>query len=117
MNDLTVASSVGAALSGMSGENNPFDVMFRPAKPTLDAIVQLRASMTLLDRRRGDPTELLKVLPPEAELKEANELFRQAEHAPAPESWTGIAVAMMVDSMPAAHRVSDAYVCSIIDGA
>jgi len=117
MNDLTALPGAGTTILTGVTDANPYDVLFRPAKPTLDAIVQIWDSMRLLDRRRADPTELLKVIPPDAELKEARALFRQAEHAPAPESWTGIAVAMMVDSMPTAHRVSDAYVCSIIDSA
>jgi hypothetical protein len=121
MNDLTVPPSVGVAtLTSVTGQN-PFDVLFQPAKATLDAIVQMRGAMAWLSRRRGsdsfDPSEFLKVIPAEPDLLQAKELFRQAEHEPAPEAWTGIAVAMMVDSMPAAHRVSDAYVCSIVDGA
>jgi hypothetical protein len=119
MNDLSVFPSAGVTLNGLPGENS-FDVVFRPAKPTLDAIVQMQPTMKWLERHRpGRPIdpEFLKVIPTEQELLQSKALFRQAEREPAPEAWTGIAVAMMVDSMPAAHRVNDAYVCAIIDGA
>jgi hypothetical protein len=120
MNDVTVASSAAATLTGVRGEN-PFDVLFRPAKPILDAIVQMRAPITMLGGRRGrgstDLAEIMQVIPPESDLVEARRLFREAEHEPAPEGWTGIAVAMMADAMPPERRVNDLYVCAIVDGA
>jgi hypothetical protein len=119
MNDLAVPPSAGVTLTGLQGQN-PFDVVFRPAKPTFDAIVQMQPAVKWLERHRpGRPIdpEFLKVIPTEQELLHSKALFRLAEREPAPEAWTEIAVAMMADSMPAAHRVSDAYVCAIIDGA
>jgi hypothetical protein len=102
----------------VSRDKTPFDVVFRSAKPTLDAILQLQPALKWLERHRpGCPidSEFLKVIPTEQELLHRKRLFRQAEQEPAPEGWSGIAVAMMVDSMPAAHRVNDAYVCGIVD--
>jgi hypothetical protein len=115
MNDLTVPPTAAVTLTG----GNAFDVVFQSAQPTLDVIVQMRAPLAWLDRRRNyksfEPSEVFKVIPPEADLVRARQLFREAEHEPAPEGWTGIALALLADSMPAAHRVSDTWVCSIVD--
>jgi hypothetical protein len=120
MNDLTVVHGSAVTLGGVTGEN-PFSVTFGPAQPTMDAIEQMQTPLAWLDRRRGHRsfhlTEVLKVIPPEPDLLHAKQLFRQAEREPAPEGWTGIAVALMADSMPSAHRVNDAFVCAILDGA
>jgi hypothetical protein len=98
---------------------NPFDVVFRPAKPTLDAVALMREPLEWLNQRRNhrsfDLQEVLRVLPPEDDIVGAKKLFWQAEQESAPEGWTGIALALMADAMPAAHRVSDSYICAIVD--
>jgi hypothetical protein len=81
MNDLAVPPSAGVTLTGLPGQN-PFDVVFRSAKPTLDAILQLQPALKWLERHRpGCPidSEFLKVIPTEQELLHMKRLFRQAE--------------------------------------
>ena len=119
MNDLAVLSSAGVTLTSHPGQN-PFHVVFQPAKPTLDAVLQLQPALKWLERHRPgraiDP-EFLKLIPEEQDLLQWKTLFRQAEHDPAPEGWTGVALSLLADSTPVQHRVSDAWVCGIIDGA
>jgi hypothetical protein len=78
MNDLAVPPSAGVTLTGLPGQN-PFDVVFRSAKPTLDAILQLQPALKWLERHRpGCPidSEFLKVIPTEQELLHMKRLFR-----------------------------------------
>ena len=94
MNDLAVLSSAGVTLTSHPGQN-PFHVVFQPAKPTLDAVLQLQPALKWLERHRPgraiDP-EFLKLIPEEQDLLQWKTLFRQAEHEPAPEGWTGVAL-------------------------
>jgi hypothetical protein len=81
----------------------------------------MRPSLDWLGQRRNyrsfDRQEVLRVLPPEDDIVRARQLFREAELEPAPEGWFGVAIALLADAMPAAHRVSDTWVCSIVDTA
>ncbi len=115
----------GGIVTGV-GREDRFAVCFKPAKPTLDAVVELRRPLAWLDRCRRsrvplfDPTqaaELLEIIPNGSRLARAGALFLVAEEQPAPEGWLDVAVGLMLDSDLGALGVNDAYACAIYDGA
>jgi hypothetical protein len=108
------------------GADDPFEIAFRPAKPVLDAIVEMRKPLAWLNqqRRSGRPifdpsraVELIDLIPSGNRIAKAGALFLEAEEKPAPEQWLHIALAVMLDSEPGATNVPDAYRCAVTDGA
>jgi hypothetical protein len=122
MNDMTITTA-GAPISSPSGEN-PFAVAFLPAQPTLDALADLRRPLVWLDKRRRsqkplfDPAqarELFELISTDERLYAAQRLFRDAETEPAIESWVHVALSVMLQSIPAAAGVNDAFRNGIVD--
>jgi hypothetical protein len=119
-------ASGGPVIIGDSGGEDPFEIAFRPAKPVLDAIVEMWKPLAWLDRQRQSRLplfdskragELINVIPNDSRLLRAGALFQEAEQEPAPEGWVHIAIGLMLASMgPAAANVHDAYRCGIVDG-
>jgi hypothetical protein len=68
MNDLAVLSSAGVTLTSHPGQN-PFHVVFQPAKPTLDAVLPTPGAFLamcarhrrLFQRYRADVLDLIGV--------------------------------------------------------
>jgi len=122
MNEMTVTNAA-VSISSPGGEN-AFAVAFLPAQPTLDALVELRRPLVWLDQRRRssrplfDPAqarELFELIPTDRRLCAAQRLFRDAETEPAIESWVHVALSLMLEALPAAAGVSDAFRNGIID--
>jgi hypothetical protein len=122
-----LARTAGGALGApIFGAEDPFEVIFRPAQPTLDAVVEIWNALAWFDRKRHSRFDLtddaqaeriLAIIPDDARLIEAQARFREAEFEPAPEPWLHLAVGVMLASLPDAANVHDAYRCSIADSA
>jgi hypothetical protein len=118
-----VTTTTNAALINL-GED-PFEVAFKPAKQTLDAVIALRRPFAELEklRRAGltpfDPqraVDLCRYLPGDMELLDAQVAFGKAEKEPAEESWAHIALGLMLESMSTGAEIpNDAYRCAIAD--
>jgi hypothetical protein len=116
----------GASGAPHTGAHDQFEIIFRPAKPTLDALIDVRKPLAWLNQRRGssrpmfDPKEaleLLDIVPHADHLAKAGVLFLEAEQHPAPEAWLHLAIGLMLDSEPAAANLSDATRCAVADSA
>jgi|SRR5580692_1468631 hypothetical protein len=119
--DLMVPNGGIATVPGVAVENS-FEIAFRPARPALDAIAEVQEALMWLDRRHQsralfDRSEILAVVLADDVLQRAKQLFREAEHEPAAleAEWVSIVFALMVDSVPGARHVSDAYRHGILD--
>jgi hypothetical protein len=112
------------ALALLPGEDH-FATVAKIAQPTLDAIVELRKALNWLDRKRqsaklfdpADVEDLLSLIPTEDRLRQIKRLFREAEHEPALESWVNLTIGVMLQSIPEAADVPDAYRLGIVDSA
>lgn len=118
--DLMVVPNSGIATVPGVGIENSFEIAFRPARPALDAIAEVREALMWLERRHQsralfNRSEILAVVPADDVLQRAKQLFREAEHDPAPAEWVSIVIAVMVDSVPGAQDVSDAFRHGILD--
>jgi hypothetical protein len=114
MSDLILASDNGIITPAANaivnmGENDPFQIAFRPAKPTLDAVRWLRPCFRFIDAcsRRGRPlfreqeaAKMVAKLPTVEKLAEAGKLFDAAVTEKAPSSWVHAVLALMADSQP-----------------
>jgi hypothetical protein len=116
----------GAAITNRVGSEDPFETIFRPAKPALDAVIELREPLRWLDQRRRsrrplfDPkraSELINIIPDGNRLAKAGALFLEAEEQPAPEQWLHLAIAVMLDSEPGCTNVPGAFRFAVADGA
>jgi hypothetical protein len=105
---------------------DPFETVFRPAKPALDAFIDMRRPLEWLHQRRRsnrplfDPNQavqLLDTIPDGDHLTRAGALFLEAEEQPAPESWLHLAIGLMFDSEPGAVNFPDATRCAVADSA
>ncbi|HEX7882950.1 MAG TPA: hypothetical protein VF499_09445, partial [Afipia sp.] len=119
----------GGALSAAppineNGADDPFETLFAPAKPALDAVIALWSAMSWLGTQRQsklplfDPAKvgkLIKLIPTGDRILEAQARFRDAAYEPAPEAWTHLAIGLMLQSMPAAADIHDSYRCGIVD--
>jgi hypothetical protein len=114
-----------AVINGV-GSEDPFEIAFRPAKPVLDALIEMRRPISWLDqqRRSGLPifhpsraAELIDIIPNGDRIAKAGALFIEAEEKPAPEEWLHLALGVMLDSEPGAANVPDAFRCAVADGA
>jgi hypothetical protein len=101
--DMMVLNSGITTVPGV-GIDNSFEIAFRPAKPVLDAIAEVRDTLAWLDGRQSRAlfghSEILAVVPADDVLQRAKQLFREAEHEPAPAELVSIVLALMVDSVP-----------------
>jgi hypothetical protein len=126
MTSTALAETDGVSLVAITDAvSDPFDIAFRPAKQTLDAVILMTPHLRWLDQRRRSglslfeparAAELVKRLPTSHALIDAGALFTDAELEPAPEGWVHIAVGLMLDERPSAASVPDAYRCAIADG-
>jgi hypothetical protein len=108
------------------GAEDPVQAVFRPAKPAIDAHIEILEPFRWLDQQRRlrrplfEPSKaasLLGVIPPGHRLAEAGLRFLQAEEVSAPEAWVHLAIGMMLQSQP--NPISfdgDAYRCTVVDG-
>jgi hypothetical protein len=78
------------------GSEDPWEVTFRPAKPVLEAIVEMGKSLVWLDQRRRSrrplfererAAELIDLVPSGTRIAKAGALFLEAEEISAPEGW------------------------------
>jgi hypothetical protein len=107
--------------------DDPFQIVFAPAKPVLFARMEMRKPMMWLDEQRlanrplFDPkraAELIDLIPDGDHLTRAGVLFHEAEQIPAPEGWLHVAVGLMLQAQPYPADVDgDAYRGAIADGA
>jgi hypothetical protein len=111
--------------------DDPFAAISVPAGPTLQAIAHLNPSVDwvvanncsphlTLDVRRADEfldeaDDRLKLIPPTDVLRQAEQLFRDAERTPAEAAWLHVALGVMLDSLPNADKISASYRFGIID--
>jgi hypothetical protein len=114
----------GAPVISEAGSEDPFEITFAPAKPVMDAIIEMRKPLAWLDRHRRScrslfeperAAELIDVIPSGSRIAKAGALFLAAEEISAPEGWVHVAVGLMLQE--AGATVSDAYRCAITDGA
>jgi hypothetical protein len=96
MNTGFMSTNVGVDTGG-----DPFEIVFRLARPTLDTVVQMRTPLSWLRGRQKQPPldvkrasqhrmEAIKrceLIPMDGDLCRAGRLFEQAEAEPAPELW------------------------------
>jgi hypothetical protein len=115
---------MSASLTNEPGSDDCFEITFRPAKPVLDALVEMWKPLVWLDRHRRshsslfDPKragELIRIIPTGNRLAQAGALFIDAQENAAPEAWAHIAIGLMLKELGA--TVGDDYRCGIIDGA
>jgi hypothetical protein len=118
--------ALGAAIINGVGAEDPFEIVIMPAKPVLNALIEMRKPLAWLNqqRRSGRPifhpnraVELIDVIPNGDRIARAGALFLVAEEQPAPEQWLHVALGVMLDSEPGAVTVPDAFRCAITDGA
>jgi hypothetical protein len=114
----------GAPIISEAGSEDPFEITFAPAKPVLDAIIEMRKPLAWLDRQRRsrlplfDPeraADLIDIIPCGNRIAKSGALFLEAEEISAPEGWVHVAIGLMLQE--AGATVSDAYRCAITDGA
>ena len=106
-----------------AGAVDPFEVAFAPAKPVLDALIELRKPLAWIHRQRksGRPlfeparaAELFELIPDGSRLADAGALIGLAEEQPAPEAWLHVVIGLMLQADAAAVD-SDAYRCAVAD--
>jgi hypothetical protein len=126
--------ATGAAIiPTVVGAEDQFEIAFQPARPVLDAVVELwkpllwlnqncqpPRRLPVLDLRRANEhrdtaVERCQLIPQDPELYVVSKLFEEAECKPAPETWFHIAIGLMLQSLPAAATVSDTYRCGLAD--
>jgi hypothetical protein len=116
----------GGALGPNAGAEDQFEITFRPAKPAMDAFIEMRRPLGWLHQRRRssrplfDPNhavELLEIIPAGDRLARAGALFLKAEEQPTPEGWLHLAIGLMFDSEPSAVNFPDATRCAVADSA
>jgi hypothetical protein len=117
----------GAPIVSEAGSEDPFEITFAPAKPVLDAIIEMWKPLAWLDRQRRsrlplfDPeraAELIDLIPSGGRIAKAGTLFLEAEEISAPEAWVHVAVGLMLQSEANPNAIDgDAYRCAITDGA
>lgn len=114
--------------AGVDTGGDPFEAVFRPARPTLDAIVQLRTPLSWLRRQKRPPLDVerasqirmeaikrCELIPTDSDLYRAGRLFEQAEAEPAPELWVHLVLGVWLDSKPAAANIREAFRHGIVD--
>jgi hypothetical protein len=125
--------------STTTGTADSFDLVFSPAKPTLDIIRTMHLCRTWCDGHRDrlgnivgverldtrkdalvknrDRARFFYDLIPDQTvvLDKAADLFQSAEYEPAPADWPRIALDLMLASMPNASKVSEHYAAGLID--
>jgi hypothetical protein len=109
------------------GSEDPFQIAFAPAKPVLDAVIEMLEPLRWLDdqrrrsRRLFEPeraAELVNIIPHGGSLAKAGALFLEAEEIPAPEGWLHVAIGLMLQSEGATMLLDgDAFRCAVADGA
>jgi hypothetical protein len=109
------------------GSVDPFETTFAPAKPVLDAVVEMWKPLAWLDQRCRSraplfeperAAELIDLIPSGNRIAKAGALFLDAEENSAPEPWLHIAVGLMLQSEANSNAAdSDAFRCAIADGA
>jgi hypothetical protein len=121
--DLVTHTAIAATAT--MGED-PFEVVFQPAKPTLDAVIALRDPLAKLEklRRAGltpfDPqraVDLCRYLPGEMDLLRAQVSLAEAERQSALEWWFHCTIGLMLQSMASGTECvpNDAYRCGLAD--
>ncbi len=123
------------SLVPVGADDDPFAVVFVPAKPALDAALKLqplfawlerhyqnvsREFLPLLDVKRAQEHKAVAfrrcaAIPEDAAMYQNEELFRSAECEAAPEAWLHAAIGLMLDSMPNAKNVSPSYRYGLVD--
>ncbi len=113
----------GASNSIAGGAVDPFEVAFRLAQPTLDALMLVRKPLAWLyrQRRSGRPlfepsraAELLELIPDGSRLADAGALILTATEEAAPEAWLHVAIGLMLQA-DGATIDGDAYRCAVAD--
>src|ERR1700688_2094259 len=109
------------------GAEDPFEIVFAPAKPILDAIIEMWKPLAWLDQRRRSrrplfepeqAAELINLIPSGNRIARAGALFLDAEENPAPEGWVHVAIGLMLQSEVNPQAIDvDAYRCAVADGA
>jgi hypothetical protein len=118
-------SVVGVTLNSTE---DPFEAAFRPARPILDMVMQMRASLSWLRKQkrplldvaragiyRTKAVERCELIPKDVDLFRVGKLFEYAETVPAPELWVHVALGVWLDSRPAAANVQEAFRYGIVD--
>jgi hypothetical protein len=113
---------------GVDTGGDPFEVVFRPARPTLDVVVQMRTPLSWLRRQKRPPLDVKRasqhrmeaikrceLIPMDSDLYRAGRLFEQAEAEPAPELWIHLVLGIWLDSRPAAANIREAFRYGIVD--
>jgi hypothetical protein len=116
---------VGATLNCTE---DPFEAAFRPGRPILNMVVQMRASLSWLREQkrplldvaragayRAKAVERCELIPKDGDLFRAGRLFEHAATVPAPALWVHIALGVWLDSKPAAANVQEAFRHGIVD--
>jgi hypothetical protein len=102
---------------------NPFEVVFAPAQPVLDALIEMRKPLAWLyrQRRSGRPlfeperaAELIELIPDGGRLARAGALILGAVEQPAPEAWVHVAVGLMLQA-DGASVDGDAFRGAVVD--
>jgi hypothetical protein len=109
------------------GSEDPWEITFRPAKPVLDAVIEMLEPLRWLDQRRRSrrpffeperAAELIDLIPSGNRIAKGGALFLEAEEISAPEGWMHVAVGLMLQSQANSTAIDgDAYRCAIADGA
>ena len=99
----------GTTVINELGSEDPFEITFRPAKPVLDAVIEMLEPLRWLDQRRRSrlplfeperAAELIDLIPSGNRIAKAGALFLEAEEIPALEAWMHVAVGLMCKRKP-----------------
>jgi hypothetical protein len=113
---------------GVDTGGDPFEVVFRPARLTLDMVAQMRTPLSWLRQQKRPPLDVKRasqhrveaikrceLIPMDRDLYRTDRLFEQAETKPAPEWWMHTVLGVWLDSRPAAANIREAFRCGIVD--
>jgi hypothetical protein len=122
-NELIETGTTGSVIVAGDQEDDPFAVVFGPARPTLLAARTLKplrrfSDLAMLnlkqpEKHRDDAVERFEHIPEDAVMYAARKLFAETE--PAPEAWLHAAVGLTLDSIPSAKDLPRSFRFGLVD--
>jgi hypothetical protein len=132
VNKIITPSNAGSLTVGADADD-PFAMVFAPARPALNAARKLKPLFDWLERydemKREYPhlhvkranehqaaaLERCEQIPADRIMYAVDKVFRAAEFEAAPEPWLHAAIGLMLDSMPNAKNTSPSYRFALVD--
>jgi hypothetical protein len=122
--ELIRAGSTGSLVANQD-RDDPFSIVFAPARPALAAAMQLHPLLRLIGtplldvghaaKHRDAALERCAAIPRDKEMYAARKQFEAAEQEPAPEPWLHAAIGLTLDSMPGAESLPPSFRFGLVD--